>query len=723
MMNEHAQIGPYTLQRLLGGGGMADVYLAWDNNNRWPVALKLLRAATGQDARMLKRFEREAALLMKLRHPHIIQVYDAGQTADGRPYIAMEYVTGGDLVDLLHQRKGNKLAVSEALYLMRRVAGAMAYAHERGIVHRDLKPSNILLRADTGEPVIADLGIAALAGAKPLTGTMEALGTPQYMAPEQGAHHGAADGRADVYAIGVMLYELLTGRLPFEGDNGWALLLQKQQEDAPPVLSRRRDLDPRLAAVVDTCLRRDPAARYPTAGALATALDAFLPADARPPAPVAPRAKKNGESLTPVGPLTPGGLTGYMATSGATSPARGASPRRWMLAAALLVGLLAVGALVVWPRLRGGAPTANEVTPVAELPTGGTPATATEATAAAVALEATSTTAATVAPPTDTPPPTATQANLPTANFVSPADGAVLPTGRPVEIVLAAGDATGLASLTLTIDGRPFAEYEADGEKLYARTLIWEAPNAEGEIVLSVAAVNVEGVRGQPQAITVSFVEAEVEPTATGVPTHTPVATLRQTTATPGAAATPGNSPAATAAPVAASPAGPAGPATLLGFEAFGAWRIGQPNGTLTQSSEQTHGGSFAAKLAYNFPGPGNDFVDLTQERDIEGTPNALQLWVYGDNAGHYLNVWIIDDEGERWSVPLGRIQHTGWQRLTGAIDAETGWPGGHVSGPDNGQIDYPIRFSSIVLDDPSDDYVGQGTIYLDDLVVTTIDE
>ena len=107
-MNQNPQIGPYTLQRLLGGGGMADVYLAWDNANRWPVALKLLRAATGQDARMLQRFEREAALLMKLRHPHIIQVYDAGQTDDGRPYIAMEYVTGGDLVDLIQQRKGNK---------------------------------------------------------------------------------------------------------------------------------------------------------------------------------------------------------------------------------------------------------------------------------------------------------------------------------------------------------------------------------------------------------------------------------------------------------------------------------------------------------------------------------------------------------------------------------------------------------------------------------------
>lgn len=260
------QIGPYTIQHPLGSGGMADVYLAWDNANRWPVALKVMRGTPGNDARMLKRFEREAALLMKLRHPHIIQVYAAGQTADNRTFIAMEYVAGGDLHDLMHQKRGNKLPATEAAYLMRRIAGAMAYAHEQGIVHRDLKPSNILLRADNGEPVVADLGIAAIAGgANSLTGTMESLGTPHYMAPEQATSGVTVDGRADVYAIGVMLFELLTGRQPIEADNGWALLFRKQQEAAPPVLTFRHDLDPRLAAVVDACLQRDPAARYQTA--------------------------------------------------------------------------------------------------------------------------------------------------------------------------------------------------------------------------------------------------------------------------------------------------------------------------------------------------------------------------------------------------------------------------------------------------------------------------
>jgi len=159
----------------------------------------------------------------------------------------------------------------------------------------------------------------------------------------------------------------------------------------------------------------------------------------------------------------------------------------------------------------------------------------------------------------------------------------------------------------------------------------------------------------------------------------------------------------------------------VMNFEAFGSWKAGSANGTLVQSSEQAHGGSFSAKLDYNFPGPDNDFVDFTQERDIAGEPNALQLWVYGDKSGHYLNIWIIDAKGQRWSVPLGRIQHEGWRLMTGRIDAELDWPGGPISGPDNGRIDFPIRLNAIVLDDLSDDYIGQGTIYLDELVATTL--
>jgi serine/threonine-protein kinase len=325
------QIGPYLIQGLLGSGGMADVLLAWDNVNRWPVALKVLRAAPGKDARLQQRFDREAVLLMKLRHPHIVQVYEAGKAPDGRTYIAMEYVTGGNLDDLMDSHR-RKLTVAEGVYLMRRVAGAMAYAHERGIVHRDLKPGNILLRAESGEPVVTDLGIAALVGANPLTGTMDSLGTPQYMAPEQLANGHNVDVRADIYAIGVILFELLSGRLPFEGDNNWAILLRKRDEAAPSLAAVRADLDPRLVAVVDRCLQHDPARRYQTATELALALDELLPADAHPPV-VPPRLRGPVTPKTP----TPGGR-------------RSRAPLIWAGGAALALVLL----LVFFMSLGGG---------------------------------------------------------------------------------------------------------------------------------------------------------------------------------------------------------------------------------------------------------------------------------------------------------------------------------------------------------------------------------
>ena len=331
------QIGPYTIHHLIGSGGMADVYLAGDTVNRWHVALKVLRVAPGKDAKLLKRFQREAALLTKLQHPYIVRVLGGGQTDDGRAYIAMEYVAGGDLGDLMRRKPGAKLPVPQAVYLMRRVAGAMAYAHERETVHRDLKPSNILLRADTGEPVVTDLGIAALAGANRLTGTMETLGTPQYMAPEQVTGHDI-DGRADIYAIGVMLYELLTGRLPFDGDTSWPILFKKQAEAAPPVLAARPDLSPQLAALVDACLQRDPAARPQTAGELAAALDAFLPAGTRPPTPAPLKGPKG--PLTPHTPLPHGGAI----TPVTEQKERRAVPWPWLIggAAAVLLLLLAL---------------------------------------------------------------------------------------------------------------------------------------------------------------------------------------------------------------------------------------------------------------------------------------------------------------------------------------------------------------------------------------------
>ncbi|HQF69730.1 MAG TPA: hypothetical protein PLH39_00460, partial [Promineifilum sp.] len=188
--------------------------------------------------------------------------------------------------------------------------------------------------------------------------------------------------------------------------------------------------------------------------------------------------------------------------------------------------------------------------------------------------------------------------------------------------------------------------------------------------------------------------------------TWTPTATLAHTTR-----------PNPNGGPQNTTPLGPG----ALDFEAFGNWVRGdQDNGTFTRSTAQTHGGAASAELAYDFGTAGNDFVVFQQEHAISGEPNVLRLWVYGDGSGHYLNAWIIDANNQTWQVPFGRVTHTGWKQMEARIDVDQDWPWTQISGPDNGQVDYPIRFRAFVLDDLSNDYVGKGKIYLDDLTVGT---
>ncbi|MCZ7674253.1 MAG: hypothetical protein M5U34_47550 [Chloroflexi bacterium] len=158
-----------------------------------------------------------------------------------------------------------------------------------------------------------------------------------------------------------------------------------------------------------------------------------------------------------------------------------------------------------------------------------------------------------------------------------------------------------------------------------------------------------------------------------------------------------------------------------LDFAEFGVWvRGNEANGAFAQSSTQVHSGSSAAKLSYEFSSNDNDYVVFQQANAIEGTPNALQVWVYGDGSGHYLNAWITDNEGQTWQVPFGQVFHSGWKQMTGHISTDQSWPWTHISGPDNQKIDYPISFRGFVFDDYTPDYTGQGAIYLDDLTTTT---
>jgi TolB-like protein/tRNA A-37 threonylcarbamoyl transferase component Bud32 len=259
----------YRIERELGAGGMATVYLAEDIKHRRRVAIKVLRpelsATLGPE-----RFVREIEIAANLTHPHILPLFDSGE-ADGFLYYVMPYIEGESLRERL-QREG-KLAVDEAIRLTDQVASALSYAHQRGVVHRDIKPENILLAGD--QAIVADFGIARavqVAGGERLTGTGLAVGTPAYMSPEQAYGSEPLDARSDVYSLGCVVYEMVSGGAPFEGPTPQALLAKHAADTVPSL----RTSDPEIPLFVDRAVERalakDPADRFPTASEFAAAL-------------------------------------------------------------------------------------------------------------------------------------------------------------------------------------------------------------------------------------------------------------------------------------------------------------------------------------------------------------------------------------------------------------------------------------------------------------------
>jgi serine/threonine-protein kinase len=310
--------GRYRIQRRLGSGGMADVYCAEDSQLGRQVALKVLHRRFARDREFVERFRREASAAAGLQHPHVVGVFDRGEW-DGTYYIAMEYLPGRTLKDVI--REEAPLSQERTIAYGVQILQAAAFAHKRGVIHRDFKPHNVIVGPDDRLKV-TDFGIAR-AGASEMTETGSIMGTAQYLSPEQ-AQGQRVGAQSDLYSIGVILFEMLTGRVPFEGESAVSIALKHVSEAPPPLRQLRPDVHPRLEQAVGRALLKDPAQRYASADEFIAALEqaraALMGAD-------------NGA----------GGTGVFVPVAVDEDPGRKRWP--WILAAALLIGVLLFFAL------------------------------------------------------------------------------------------------------------------------------------------------------------------------------------------------------------------------------------------------------------------------------------------------------------------------------------------------------------------------------------------
>lgn len=262
------RLGKYEIVARLGRGGMAEVYRARHVSLDRDVAIKVLRASLASDSGLRERLEREARQLARLRHHNIVQVYDFEADAEtGMWYMVMEHIDGPTLRDVLDYAAtaGSPVPLSETLWVIREVLAALAYAHGQGMIHRDVKPANLIL--DPGaEPrvVLADFGVAQMAAAGQPASARGMVGTPAYSAPEQGLGE-AGDERSDLYSVGVVLYELLTGHLPFDGETPMEIILKHVSAPVPSLAAERTDAPQALDAIVQRLLAKEPEERYASA--------------------------------------------------------------------------------------------------------------------------------------------------------------------------------------------------------------------------------------------------------------------------------------------------------------------------------------------------------------------------------------------------------------------------------------------------------------------------
>src|SRR4051794_28773722 len=267
--------GRYRLDSQVGAGGMSTVYKAFDMTLERPVAIKLLHRDIAADSDQLERFRREARAVAQLSHPHIVTVIDAGED-DGRPYIVFEFVAGETLKQRI--KRLGRLPIDEAVAYAIEIARALGAAHSRNIVHRDVKPQNVLIDEE-GRAKVTDFGIARTLDDEGLTADGRVLGTTDYVAPEQALGHDV-NGQSDIYSLGVVLYEMLTGDVPFHGENQVSVAMKHVREDMPDVAVRRPEISASLGSVLDRMTDKDLGRRYPDAQTLVPDLEDALAIEA-----------------------------------------------------------------------------------------------------------------------------------------------------------------------------------------------------------------------------------------------------------------------------------------------------------------------------------------------------------------------------------------------------------------------------------------------------------
>src|SRR5213082_2838958 len=286
------QLGSYRILEEIGRGGMGVIYRARHAPSQRIVALKRVLNYHSDSRDTLTRFQREATAAASLDHPNILPIYDVGATDDGLPFFSMKFACGGSLLD---SKESFRDSPRHAVQLVATVARAVDYAHTQGILHRDLKPGNILLDA-RGEPLVSDFGLAkCLEPTSNLTRTLTVFGAPEYVAPEQVDPAGAGSGKlgpaADVYSLGAILFDLLTGRPPFLGEHALKVIQQASEKPAPKLRTLVPGLDRDLETICAKCLEREPGARYRSAGALAEDLERWLEGRHIVARPVSPAAR------------------------------------------------------------------------------------------------------------------------------------------------------------------------------------------------------------------------------------------------------------------------------------------------------------------------------------------------------------------------------------------------------------------------------------------------